>query len=414
MSADGRWLLGDGRDANPSGVDLVSVDEETGDFRQVVRLHRNLGQIAADPSGRWWTLGGDLYPFDLGQGDSRGPLANDTSPVRSFRGSPVAIHPGRDLAVSVSEDGGALAFQAFSGGEKSKLLDLGIGKSETGQPVKPAPGLRPDNPRRLAARNIKGAANGNACLAFDLAHDRLVYATESRAYVVAIDTELAAASPRLAIVGSPKLKVVMDQTRRVRLAVADGGNATWTVDSMAAFARLQGNELVISPTLANLGHHHITVKAVRGGLSDTLTITLDVAAPSLDLGFQIDEVVLDRAGKTAVTWGRQGSQRFNYEPDGANEPTQFALIDLDAMKILATEPLKAGLQFAALDDRYLYMTLFSGNVLCRFDRSDLSVRKRVLLDGRPTQMNALPNGKLAIRVSVRRTSAPWKSTMAKR
>jgi hypothetical protein len=239
-----------------------------------------------------------------------------------------------------------------------------------------------------------------------LAHDRLVYGKGNTAYVVAIAEVLAATPHRLAIVGTPPLKVIMDQSRRLRLVVADGGAATWTIPSAPAFVKLRGSELLISPTAANLGHYDVAVKATRDDSSDTVTISLDVGVPVLELGFHIQGMALNPAGKAAIVWGRNKPQRPGYDPAEASEPTQFALVDLDELKVLARQVVKAGIQLAALDDKYIYMALASGNVLYRLDRSDLSSRKRLFVNGQPLRMEILPDGNLAIRVSA---SQPFNS-----
>ena len=47
------------------------MDEDSGTFKHIVHLHSTFGQIAADPSGRYWTLGEHLFPLELSSGGQR-------------------------------------------------------------------------------------------------------------------------------------------------------------------------------------------------------------------------------------------------------------------------------------------------------------------------------------------------------
>lgn len=109
MSADGKWMIPDARGAStPSGADLMEVDEEAFEFDQQFDYHKTFGQIAAGPSSRFWTLGEKLYPLDI------------RNSVRSYVGTPVAIHPNYDLVAGFNESG--VVFQQFS--DAKKLADI--------------------------------------------------------------------------------------------------------------------------------------------------------------------------------------------------------------------------------------------------------------------------------------------------
>ena len=107
MSADGKWIIPDRRGlSSRSGADLMRVDEDEFTFTQIRGHHSSFGQIKAGPANRFWTLGNKLYRLDM------------VSPVRNFSGSPVAIHPTYDLAVSFLETG--LSFAKFSDAQELK------------------------------------------------------------------------------------------------------------------------------------------------------------------------------------------------------------------------------------------------------------------------------------------------------
>lgn len=414
MSPDGNWAVGNGRGISPSGADLLRVDEDAGTFQMVTHLHQSFGQIEADPSGRYWTLGEKLYPLNFS--DEGGIVATRAAPLRSFGGSPVAIHPSRDLAVSFSAAADALIFQAFSDGSNGKQVNLQSGEVEAvaaappqtidGRVPRAAP--RTARGRGVGSRGAAGQSAGDRCLAFDLAHDRVVYGAGDTAYVLSIAGDLAARAKRIAIAGAPSLKVIMDQTRRVRLSLADGGEAKWKIESDPAFVKLDGNELVVSPTAADLGHYDMTVKATRDEATDSVSLALDVGIPARDFAFHIEHMALDPAGKAALVWGHKTTRRTGYDPNAAAEPAEFALVDLDELKVLAAQTVKVGVQLASLDDKYLYMALASGNVLYRLDRTDLSKRTRLFLNGQPTRIECLPGGRVGIKIA---TSAPFTSTV---
>ena len=122
---------------------------------------------------------------------------------------------------------------------------------------------------------------------------------------------------------------------------------------------------------------------------------------AVDLGFQIQQMAFDPAGKMGLVWGRKVSDRRGYDPNAANEPMPFALVDLDRHKLLATQNETAEIELACLDEQYIYLALAGGNALYRLDRTDLSKRTRLALDGQPSRIEALPGGKLAVRLTNR-------------
>ena len=97
------------------------MDEDSGTFKHIVHLHSTFGQIAAYPLsaaiGRSASISFRWTPRQAAHG-----IATNTAQLRTFGGSPVAIHLLHDLAVSVSEWCGSLTFQAFSDGTRSKSL----------------------------------------------------------------------------------------------------------------------------------------------------------------------------------------------------------------------------------------------------------------------------------------------------
>jgi hypothetical protein len=395
MSVDGKWLVTDARgQRSPSGAELISADEEAGEFKHAFYVHQDFGQIAADPSGRWWTMGAELYPIDLS-------ASGLSASARRFAGSPVAIHPTRDLVASVVSPE-SLMLQAFSGGNAGQQISLVAGdQAQTPTAAtSPLPGGSRSAPRaRPPRRTSGGMPYVDSVLRFDLKHDRLIYASGDNAYLIDTAAAISAYPRRLAIAGTPRLDTMVGRPQHARLSVADGGRAIWTIESGPAFVRLSGAEITASPTAENAGHHEVVVKATRGELSDTINIALEVGVPAVEVDFQIEHMTLDPAGTTALVWGRKSAAGRRVGFNGANnEPMQFALVDLEGLKVLASKNVAAGIQQACLDDKYVYMALASGNVLYRLDRTDLTKPTRVFLTGQPSRIEALPGGQVAVKI----------------
>ena len=121
-----------------------------------------------------------------------------------------------------------------------------------------------------------------------------------------------------------------------------------------------------------------------------------ISVPMIDLGFPVQQMQFDATGKTALVWGGKVADRRRHLPNTANEETTFALVDLDRLKVLATQSEAANIQLACLDDKYIYLIPANDNVLYRLDRTDISKRTRLVLAEKPSRVEALPDGHVAI------------------
>jgi hypothetical protein len=117
------------------------------------------------------------------------------------------------------------------------------------------------------------------------------------------------------------------------------------------------------------------------------------AAPTVDLGFRIEQMVLDPAGKTALVWGPKASEEYG---SFDSRPMRLALVDLDRPRVLAGKDKAGEICAAGLDDKYIYLA--DGDALRRLDRSDPSKQTRFSLGGRPERIEPLPGGQLAVRL----------------
>ena len=353
MSADGKWALGDNiGNESPQNIAaaLGNFDEDAATFTPALFVRDKIEQIKADPCGRWWTMGANLYSADM---PTSGTPPKMLPPLRTFAGSPVAIHPTLDVAVSVSGD--SLVFQNFSDAGHSKQYKFSseeapVDTEQPGDPNARRPGTVKRPPRAAPPPGLPFGFNVPAentavmpCLAFDLAHDRVIYALGDMAYVLPSAGEFSTRSKRLSIAGSPALVVMAGRTCRHRLTIADGGAGTWSIESAPPFVKLDGNELVISPGDEQIGHLECTVKAARGPMGDSLRLSLDVGVPSVNVGFQIEGMTTDPAGKMALVWSHTGDQPINQMPE-VKGPMDFALVDLDDLKMVGKQTVKEGIQ----------------------------------------------------------------------
>ncbi len=330
MSRDGQWISpGNMVGASASGGGLLRVNEEAGTFLSP-RDHHPVTplQIVAGPANRWWTLGNELYPLDM------------SAPVRKFRGSPVAIHPTLDLAVSLRErslgvelkhePGGrhsvvwlgdrALYLETFTDANLILTVPLSADKPAAPRPgshVVPGRERRPVEELREARKNP--ARPADPTLRSDLAGNRIVFGLESRAYVVELaDLDLKATlQPRLELALPARVSVGMNQTKRIPLSLSSGADLKeieLSVASGPAFAKIEAGDLVLSPTPRDVGAFEVVVRASRGAVASSTKVAVNVGLPTLDFDFTIDGVTADREGKCAPFGEPRGRRRRSATP----------------------------------------------------------------------------------------------------
>ena len=366
MSRDGAQLLGclfDGSRTISTG--LFDFDEDACAFQAVGgNMNPVMGRVVAKSFGRYWALGDSVFSLDLG------------APLRRFAGSPVAVHPALDLAAS--RQGSQLVLQSFSAAKEIKAIDL------------------PGAPDAIATA-LQHEAAAEATVAYDLVGKRVFCGLASNAYVVDLSGLAATIPPRLEINVPSRVSAAAGQTVRVPLrsgAAAGKAQPAWTLASGPPFAKLEGSDLVLSPEFAQLGQHDLVVKASQGALSDSATISICVEIPSVNVGFTIRDLAVDRQEKCAVAWGSTATvNRF-----GQETPMDFALVDLASHRVVATHSLTGSIRLVAVDDKYVYLVPTSTQILYRFDRADLGKSRRVFLGGIPQRLVATPDKQVAVQV----------------
>jgi hypothetical protein len=385
---------------------LFDVDEEAGTFQQVqvgisgppgMNGVRGYGAVVA--SRRWWTVGNCLFPTELGPS------------LRAFAGSPVAIHPVLDLAASLQES--QLVLQTFSAAETLKEIELPDAPSAEGAPAAgaagPAPAVMPAAPAAgpFAAPAVAfgpGGAPAGAVtetVQYDLAGQRVFCGLATKGYVVGL-TGLGVKIPnRLEIVVPSQTTATAGKTTRVPLATnlpPGDRQPTFTLDSPPPFAKIEGTDLVLAPTLAQLGTHEVVVKASQGDLSDQVTLSIHVEVPSVHLGFSIHGVAVDRQQRSAVAWGPSPAGSGAAAMPPADPRMDFAVIDVASQKVIGAHSLPGGIQFIALDEKYVFVIPPNPHVLYRLDRADPSRSRRMLLGGAPQALAIAPDKCVAVEI----------------
>ena len=356
MSADGKWLVPDRRGlSSPSGANLMRVDEDEFTFTQI-RAHRNsFGQIKAGPANRFWTLGNKLYRLDM------------VSPVRNFSGSPVAIHPTYDLAVSFLETG--LSFAKFSDAQELKKHPFQF---------------TDEKPKKTASRRSKSIAflKREVLIGFDAGGSHAIAATGKYCCIIDLNDLEIPLQPMLMLdiptvvetkVGKP-IEVPLQLTNRKLTKKAEIKLVTGPEG-----ARISSKGLVWTPTAKDIGRHTVKISAKLDDTVDDVTIDLNVKATKMKLNFNITGVHVDDQGKYAIAWGKKIPKNLNMGRSQTSSSDEVAIFDLESQEVIVQKPLAAGVQSAVIQQPYVFLLPKTGNVLFRFDAKTLGGSKRMFL-----------------------------------
>ncbi|PHR93851.1 MAG: hypothetical protein COA78_32630 [Blastopirellula sp.] len=349
MSADGKWIVPDARGASsPSGADLMAMNEEECTFTQTRDHHQSFGQMVAGPNGRFWTFGNSLYPLDI------------TASLRKFTGSPVAIHPQLNLAVSL-ESGASLVFESFSDATSLKRITL------------------PTETNSTTYRSNKF----NPILQYDLVNHRVFLGMGRQAFLVDMKKIGVNFQPLLLVSAPSSKSVTIGGTLDIPLKITNSKLApqtTFQIQSGPDGAKIVNHQLVWKPTNSQIGPHEILVEAVNGTLKDVFKVQVSVEIPKLKFNFAIRGTMIDAAGEYMAIWGPKRVAQGTRSSYSSTAPVEFAMIKLADRSIIDQRPLAAGLKNVLIDDKYLYLIPASSNVLYRMNRENMGDPKRLFLN----------------------------------
>lgn len=372
MSRDGYWIVPDSRgSSSPSGADLMKVNEEECTFAQVRDYHESFGEIVAGPMNRYWTLGAKLYSLDI------------TRKLREFSGSPVAIHPTKDLAASKTDTG--LALDRFS---DATSID-GIKLSKPPKQEKQEGGK--------SRSREKYINQFDPTVAFDLKNDLVFVGEETRGTWIPLSPYSNQLKP-LRMIEAPS-EMIAELGKEIRIPVSVSNDADSTTMSLAGGpdnAKLVEGEIVwqTAPKYVGFNDFTLELKAKEDGrLLDSAKITVQVATPKLELDFHAKSMELSPDGKHLVVWGPAPGQEDRHPAQAG--PDEVAVVDLTARKIVAQKNFPQGVRFVTLNNEHIFVAPMSGSLIYRLNRS-LEGDDRTFLKNQPIQLMVLGNDRLLV------------------
>lgn len=372
MSRDGKWIVPDARGASsPSGADLMKVDADELTFTQVRDYHSSFGQMVAGPMNRYWTFGNSLYSLDI------------TKKIRTFKGSPVAIHPQFDLAASMSDT--TVSFEKFSDGSSIDTVKL---TSPTA----------PKDPRGRSSARSRSEVGFDPTIQFDLKNQNVFIGRSTSGHWVDLKRLLEQSDPLRMINAPSEIKSLVGKTLRVPISLTNEQatpRANLVIESGPESASIQDGKLVWTPKTGEVGFQTFKLVAKIAGTGkviDSAELTAHVTLPKIELGFLAKTMSLSPNGKHLAVWGPTSGQENRHPAQIGSD--DLAIVDTVGMKVVAKKTLPQGVRDAVIDDKYLMLAPNSGNLFYRFDHK-LQESKRQFLRSTPTHLLKISPSDLA-------------------
>jgi len=347
MSRDGKWIVPDARGASsPSGADLMKVDEEEATFIQIRDYHESFGPIVAGPISRYWTFGNALYSLDI------------TKRIRTFAGSPVAIHPQFDLVASKVQNG--IALERLS---DATTIDQ---VSFDGSPVMPTEKLAGGRPVRTVAR-----VSDNSTVQFDLKNNQVFCGSESTGVWIGLEGCKDKLVPLKVVKAPSDVRTLVRQPLRIPLPITnadEGIKVSLEIQSGPEAAKIEDGHFVWTPRDEDVGITTVRFDVVStegDKIWDSAETIVHVTLPSIDLQFQAKTMEFSEDRRFAVVWGPASGQESRHPAHAG--PDSVAVIDLVNLKTIATKELPQGIRCAAIDKSYVYIAPNSGNLFYRLN-----------------------------------------------
>jgi hypothetical protein len=383
MSPDGCWIAWDaGHMVSPSGGNLASVEEETATFQERMHLHESFGPLNVDAASRWWTLGNLLYSISF------------EKQARAFKGRTVAIHPLLDLAASM--DDANLYLETLSESVASQEFALPFGKGNENSPQNSSKANKKPN-RMAPPRN----PHAEMQVFFDLTGNRTVCISGEQAAVFDFSDKQKGYKPRMQLIVGEEFRVSIDKKVEVSLETNDKkrySEVKYSLVSAPKFVSLVRNHLVISPKGADIGEYDFSLKATCKDANDERKIHLTTIPPCVELDCVPTEMVPSVDGQFLLAWGSQEQSNMRRGPrrDPGDGDSNLSLIDLTKLKVVNSENLSSVIRTAALDEKYIYYALQSGNAVYRANRADWSKKDRIFVNSLPQRIVLAPDKNFAI------------------
>jgi len=347
MSRDGKWIVPDARGASsPSGADLMKVDEEEATFIQIRDYHDSFGPIVAGPMNRYWTFGNALYSLDIAKR------------IRSFAGSPVAIHPQFDLVASRVQNG--IALERLS--DASAIDQINLDRSAATPTVNSTDG----RPTRPAAR-----ISVHSTVQFDLKNNKVFCGSESTGVWIELEGIKDKLAPLKVVQAPSEVRSMVHQPLRIPLPITNpniGAKVTLKIQSGPEAAKIDDGHFVWTPRDEDVGITTVRFDVVSSEgdkIWDTAETTVHVTLPKIDLQFQPKMMELSEDRRFAVLWGPAPGQESRHPAHSG--PDSIAVVDLKTFDTIATKELPQGIRCATIDKNYVFIAPNSGNLFYRLN-----------------------------------------------
>ena len=373
MSPNGKWIVPDARGrTSPSGADLMRVDEDKFEFKQVRDYHDSFGPMFAGPHGRFWAFGHQLYSLDI------------RKKLREFRNAKknetvIDIHPQLDLVAVLT--GENLHLQ--------KLSDASVIATESVEDVKPSGSKSSSRSRSRYSNPLREFfPKLDPAVKFDLKNNLVFVGLRKTGHWISLDKYAAKLQPIQLIRAGQSVQAQVGKVSKIPLTIVNAATAPTTVqlESKTNAAKIEGGNLVFQPTPFDVGTNPVSINLIsgpNGKIIDSMTINLVASMPSVKFDFQPISMSVSKSGRFAVVWGAKTSP--NRPSMQAN--MEMALVDLEAQKIITQNSFGQGLRGAAVDDQYVFYLPRSGNVIMRTDHK-LENKKRQFVQFEPNRIEA--------------------------
>lgn len=345
MSRDGKWIVPDARGASsPSGADLMKVDEDEATFTQVRDYHDSFGPIVAGPMNRYWIFGNALYSLDI------------TKRMRTFAGSPAAIHPEFDLVASKLDSG--IVLERLS--DASRIGQLSFDGMQEATATTALDQRRPQ-PNSFSITD--------SVVQFDLKHNLIFCGLDSTAVWLKLDDFKDDLVPLKLVQAPSEVQSIVRQPLRVPLPITNadvGPKVSLNIQSGPESAKIENNHFVWTPQDIDVGITTARVDVVSSEgdkILDTAEMTLHVTLPKIELGFSAKMMEVSEDRRYAVLWGPALNQETRHPAHTG--PDSIAVVDLKSLEIIAAKELPQGIRCATIDSSYVYIAPNSGNLFYR-------------------------------------------------
>lgn len=381
ISADGKLLFRRGN-FNPSGFECLKIVEGAGEkggprLDRVFYDHTDSGPYVIDPAGVYTAAGHQVYTLDL-----KKRIGQTSILIACF-------FPNK--GVIVGQQGNQVRFASRTTLQETGFLRLPqefISFEETDAAQLKAQNQIYDRalPPDLTARPIRTFADAKS--------DRVVVARGDKVLVIPVDSQrlpeeiiLQAKlldTPQFEFGKLGKVRVELSDPR-IKLAISKGPKGL----------TIANNALEWTPTDDQIGVHPVQLSLKHGESEATTDVDLEVARAHARLDFDATGLQVSNDGKFAVCWRSLEGGMFRppvfgaAAPEEAQSASKIAVVDLTALKVVATAALPFPIRCAGIDKDHVFVSSDKTNAVMVFSKGDFTRKKQLSTDSPPMGMTVL-------------------------